>query len=105
MAFVDIFLISGLVVYIFMHSMGVGILTVPAAFLVINIIFKFITICYMSKGRIAYLVLFIASLPYVGFAFLLGHTLQKNTLFRKALLRYVSYQKKVLLKLPLRERR
>ncbi len=98
MAFVDFFIISGLVVYIFMHSVGIGILTVPVAFLIINIVFKFITVCYMSKGRISYTILIVASLPYVGFAFLLGHTLQKNPLFRKALLRYISYQKEKILK-------
>ncbi len=98
MAFVDLFLISGLIVYIAMHHMGFNILIIPIAFLILNIVCKFAVISIMAKNRIKYIVLFISSLPYAGFAFLLGHTLKKNPLFRKALLSYLSQRKKNFLK-------
>lgn len=64
-----------------MHHMGIDILVFPVAFLFLNILFKFITISIIAKGRLNYFVLFISSLPYTGFAFILGHTLKKNPLF------------------------
>lgn len=98
MLFVDIFLVSGLVVYVLMHHMSMAILLLPAGLFVLNIILKFLVLRHISQGRIPVWILFVSTLPYAGSAFLIAHTLSTNTLFRKALLAYLKHKRKSLMK-------
>ncbi len=95
MAFVDLFFISGLIIYLFSIYMNISLfIIIPIAFLVINIIFKYLTITFIAGGRIKCTILLIASLPYIGFAFLLGHTIKNRPIFRKAISQYIAYKRK-----------
>jgi len=97
MFFVDLFLISGLTIYLFMSSMNINFfIIIPLAFLLLNILFKYLTISFVAKGRIKCHILFVSSLPYIGFAFLLGHTLRKKRIFKRAISSYIKYKRKSL---------
>ncbi len=97
MFFVDLFLISGLAISLFMFGMSVNFfIIIPLTFLLLNIVFKYLTISFIANGRIKCYILLVSSLPYIGFAFLLGHTLRKKKIFRRAISSYIEYKRKSL---------